>query len=193
MPLPRVSIIVAVDKNWAIGKNNQLPFSVPEDMQHFVRTTKGHAVIMGRKTYDSIGRPLPDRMNIVLTRDAGAVINDDVYYAYSLEQAISLAQGHEEVFVIGGGEIYSQALKYASQIYLTRIGVSLHEPDTYMPNFTENGEWVAVEQVTWNKEYGSIWQESKKDGTLYSISRYLRRRDVPQLGIRDLSSRKGVQ
>ena len=121
-----VSIVVAVADNGVIGRGNALPWDLPDDLQHFKRTTMGRPIIMGRKTYESIGRPLPGRLNIILTRD-GAWQTPGVSVATSIEQAIDLAEGQalidgaDSVMVIGGAEVYRQALPFTSRVFLTRV------------------------------------------------------------------------
>ena len=121
-----VSIVVAVADNGVIGRGNALPWDLPDDLQHFKRTTMGRPIIMGRKTYESIGRPLPGRLNIILTRDS-AWQTPGVSVATSIEQAIDLAEGQalidgaDSVMVIGGAEVYRQALPFTSRAFLTRV------------------------------------------------------------------------
>lgn len=117
--MAKLSIIVATDKNGGIGINNQLPWHLPEDLAHFKNTTSGHPIIMGRKTYDSIGRPLPKRRNIVISRNA-EWNQTGVETVNSIEQALSLL-GENDAFVIGGAQIYQQALSVASQLIVTEI------------------------------------------------------------------------
>ena len=126
-----VSIVVAVADNGVIGRGNALPWDLPDDLQHFKRTTMGRPIIMGRKTYESIGRPLPGRLNIILTRD-GAWQAPGVSVATSIEQAIDLAEGQalidgaDSVMVIGGAEVYRQALPFTSRVFLTRVHGNVH-------------------------------------------------------------------
>ncbi len=117
--MAKLSIIVATDKNGGIGINNQLPWHLPEDLAHFKNTTSGHPIIMGRKTYDSIGRPLPKRRNIVISRNA-EWNQTGVETVNSIEQALSLL-GEDDAFVIGGAQIYQQAMSVASQLIVTEI------------------------------------------------------------------------
>lgn len=135
MNKPTVSIIAAIDKNRGIGKDNKIPWHVPEDMQFFKEKTSGHPVIMGRKTFESLSRPLPNRINIVITRDmdyktAGAEI------VHSIKQAIQLAEQYEdkEIFFIGGAQIYRQALPLTDRIYLTQIN-GYFNCDTFFPDY----------------------------------------------------------
>ena len=115
-----LTIIVATDAERGIGIHNALPWRLPEDLAHFKRTTSGHAIIMGRKTFDSIGRPLPNRRNIVVTRNP-AWRHDGVEAAASFEAAVALA-GEAEAFVIGGAQIYAEALASAARLIVTEIG-----------------------------------------------------------------------
>ena len=111
-----VSIIVAVAQNGTIGDKNALLWHISEDLRFFKRTTSGHPVIMGRKTYDSLGRPLPNRTNVVISRTAEHI--EGCHIARSLEEAIALFPAEEEIFIIGGAQIYALALEVADRIYL---------------------------------------------------------------------------
>ena len=126
-----VSIIVAVAQNGTIGDKNSLLWHIKEDMRFFRTTTSGHAVIMGRKTFESLGsKPLPKRQNIVITRQD--VEFEGALTAHSLEEAIAMAEGDEEVFIIGGAQIYAQALECADRLYLTLVERD-YEGDTSFP------------------------------------------------------------
>lgn len=138
-----ISLIAAVAQNRVIGKNNDLPWHLPDDMKYFMQTTKGHYIIMGRKNYQSLPpkfRPLPDRTNLLITRQKNfdapgcTIIN-------SIEQGIELARqnNEQELFVIGGAEIYALGLPYAHRLYLTEIDGS-PEGDVQFPIFDKN-EW----------------------------------------------------
>lgn len=141
-----ISLIAALTQNRVIGKNNDLPWHLPDDMKYFMQTTKEHAVIMGRRNYDSIPekfRPLPNRKNIVVTRNKdfkapGCTV------VHSLEEALRLAEagGEKETFVIGGAEIYRLALPLAHRLYLTEIKAIL-AGDTHFPPFTP-AEWTEI-------------------------------------------------
>ena len=126
-----VAIIVAVADNGVIGRGNALPWDLPDDLKHFKRTTMGRPIIMGRKTFESIGRPLPGRLNIILTRD-DAWQAAGVSVATSMEQAIDIAEGQamidgaDSVMVIGGAEVYRQALPFTSRVFLTRVHGKVH-------------------------------------------------------------------
>jgi dihydrofolate reductase len=128
---PRLSLIVAAARNSVIGVNNTLPWHLPADLRHFKALTMGHHIIMGRKTYESIGKPLPGRTSVIVTRNAGysatgaTVVN-------SLEQGIEACQDDTEVFVIGGEELYRQTIPLADRIYLTEIDTDM-PGDAYFP------------------------------------------------------------
>ena len=128
--MSKLTIIVATDARNGIGINNTLPWKLPEDLAHFKRITTGHPIIMGRKTFDSIGRPLPNRRNIVITRNAGWR-HDGVDTVGSIEAAIALLDGAEG-FVIGGAEIYKQAMQLADQLIITRIAHTF-DCDAFFP------------------------------------------------------------
>ena len=116
----KISIIVAMSQNSVIGINNQLPWHIAEDLKNFKKTTLNHCVIMGRKTYDSIGEPLNNRRNIVISRDSSLKI-DGVEVVNSLEKAISMVKEALEIFIIGGEQIYSMALSLATHLYITKV------------------------------------------------------------------------
>lgn len=118
--MSRISIIVAMASNRTIGLNNTLPWHLPADLKHFKALTMGHHIIMGRKTYESIGKPLPGRTSVVVTRNADYAV-PGVIVVNSLEAAIKACGGDEEIFVIGGAQLYRQAINLADRIYLTEI------------------------------------------------------------------------
>lgn len=139
----KISIVVAVSSNNAIGKDNQLLWHLPADLKHFKEITTGHPIIMGRKTYDSIGRPLPNRRNIVITRNKDLSIAG-VEIVGSIAEAISLCAQENEVFIIGGAEIYKHALPLTNSIYLTVVHQH-YEADAFFPELNEN-EWATIHQ-----------------------------------------------
>lgn len=136
-----LSIIAAVANNGIIGKDGTLPWHLPADLKYFRRVTTGHAIIMGRKNYQDIGRPLPNRVNIVLTRDT-TFRAQGCLVAHSIEKAISLAGNDPEIFFIGGARVYEQVLPRADRLYLTRIHGSI-SGDTRFPQYDED-EWTRV-------------------------------------------------
>lgn len=140
-----LSLIVAMAENSTIGRNNELPWRLSEDLKYFKSVTMGKPIVMGRKTFDSIGKPLPGRLNIVVTRNADWQ-NPGVRVASSLEQAVAIAveenlQG-QEVMVIGGEEIYRTALEQADRLYITRVQAKV-EGDAFFPEYNES-EWQEV-------------------------------------------------
>jgi dihydrofolate reductase len=121
-----ISLVAAAGNNNVIGFNNQLPWKMPADMKFFMKLTMGHAVIMGRKTFDSTGKPLKDRINIVISRDKNLILNG-CEVAHSLQEAVELVKGEKEVFIIGGEDIYRQSMHLANKM-----------PIKYtLPEFTE--------------------------------------------------------
>ncbi|MFZ2161105.1 MAG: dihydrofolate reductase, partial [Sideroxyarcus sp.] len=147
-----LSLIVAMAKNRTIGVNNTLPWRCPEDLKHFKALTMGHHMIMGRKTFDSIGKPLPGRTTVVVTRNADLEIAGCVI-AHSLNEAIAVCAGDEEIFIVGGAELYRQAVPVVDTLYITEIQQDV-EGDAHFPEFDKN-----------------IWRE---------ISREVRLQDTPQ-------------
>jgi len=133
-----VSIIVAHGQALAIGARNRIPWSVPEDMHHFRDTTRGHAVVMGRSTWESIGRPLPGRLNIVLSRLGVTGLPQGVVHARSWHDVFATMEGlpdREETFIIGGALVYQQALPMASRLVVTEIDVDVPDADARMPPY----------------------------------------------------------
>lgn len=130
----KISLVVAASDNHAIGKDNQLLWHLPKDMRFFKNTTWALPILMGRKTFESLGnKPLPGRLNLVITRQAGVTYNGATVVS-SLEEAITMAKqnDYKELMVIGGGEIYTMALPMADSLYLTRVHTTI-EGDTYFP------------------------------------------------------------
>lgn len=140
-----ISIICAMDEKRGIGKDNKLPWHIQEDLKRFKDITQNHTIIMGRKTFESIGRVLPNRTNIIITRDQDfdphkfySSENCDVLMANSLEEAIEKAQkkeGSKEVFIIGGGQVYAEALEKADKLYLTLVDGDFN-CDTFFPDYS---------------------------------------------------------
>ncbi len=152
----KISIVVAMADDNAIGANGKLLWRLPKDMQYFKEVTWGHHVLMGRKTWDSIPpkfSPLPGRVNIIVTRQKGYV-SEGAKVVESVEEGIEIARlaGEQELMIIGGGEIYQQALPHTNKIYLTRVHHTFAEADTFFPqlNMAEwnavNGEWNMADE-----------------------------------------------
>ena len=136
-----ISVIVAVAENGTIGDNNTLLWHITEDMKRFRQLTTGHPVVMGRKTYDSLGRPLPNRRNVVISRQDLAIEGCEL--VHSLEEALALFQAEEEVFIIGGAQIYAEAMPVADRFYLTVVEHP-YEGDTAFPTW-DPSDWHLVE------------------------------------------------
>jgi dihydrofolate reductase len=151
-----ITIIVATDNHSGIGIRNTLPWHLPEDLAHFKRTTSGHPIIMGRKTFDSIGRPLPGRRNIVVTRN-DRWQHDGVEAVTSLEDAIALV-GSQASFIIGGAQIYKEALALANRIIITRIDYSF-DCDAHFP---------PIDPSVWS-EIATERHHSEKNGWDYAF------------------------
>jgi dihydrofolate reductase len=157
-----ISIIVVIGKNNAIGRNNQLLWNIPEDMAHFKKITSGHTVIMGERTYQSIGRPLPNRKNIVVT------LNKDLQapgceVRFDLDEVLQeYKNSEEEVFVIGGGIIYKLSLPSADKLYLTVVEDSPVDADTFFPDHVEFKNIVSEENVDNGKYKFKFLELTKK-------------------------------
>lgn len=132
----KITLIVAAAENNAIGKNNQMLWHLPNDFKYFKKQTLHHSVIMGRKTFESIGKPLPERRNIVITRNQDWTAKD-VDVANSLDEVLKYCRDEREIFIIGGAEIYKQALPLASKVLLTRVHTSI-DGDAYFPALDAN-------------------------------------------------------
>ncbi len=136
-----ISIIVAVSDNWAIGRGGDMPWHISEDLKYFKRVTTGHTVIMGRKTWESIGsKPLPGRENIVISRTLDT--NENVRVVPSPLDAVKIAQS-QELFIIGGGTIYNVSFQYANKLYLTKVHTIIDDADTFFPEVDLN-QWREV-------------------------------------------------
>lgn len=141
-----VSLIAALDRNFAIGKGNALPWHLPDDLKRFKALTLGKPIVMGRKTAESLGRALPKRRNLVLTR-SGTVPFDGMQAVASLEDAIAIASiDGDELCVIGGGEIYALALPHATQLHLTHVDTVVADADAFFPRF-DAGDWHEVARI----------------------------------------------
>lgn len=139
-----ISIIVAMAHHRVIGLKNQMPWHLPADLKHFKAVTMGKPMIMGRKTFESIGRPLPGRLNIVITRNLDWHA-DGVTTVHSLGDALIAAGAVDEVMIIGGGHLYAEALPKANRLYLTQIDLLVPEADTWFPAY-ETSDWQVVHE-----------------------------------------------
>ena len=160
-----MNLIVAVDKNWAIGNKNRLLVSIPADMKFFRETTMNKVVVMGRKTLESFpnGLPLKKRTNIVITRDKNYQVKDAIV-VHSVEEALEELKKYdeEEIYVIGGESIYRQMLPYCKVAHVTKVNHA-YDADTYFPNLDEKDEWVVTgvseEQTYFDLEYEFVRYE----------------------------------
>ncbi len=153
-----MNLIVAVDKNWAIGKNNRMMWSIPADMKFFRETTKGNVVIMGRKTLESFpqGQPLKNRVNIVITKNREYRVKGAVV-VHSVKEAIEKAEEYEgEIYVIGGESVYREMLPLCDKAFVTKIDHA-YDADTYFPDLDRMKEWrmtkISEEQTCFDLEY----------------------------------------
>jgi dihydrofolate reductase len=137
-----ISFVVAMDENRAIGKDNDLPWYLPNDLKHFKKTTMGKPIVMGRKTYESIGKPLPGRENIVVTRDHSYEA-EGTTIVHAVDEVLQIDA--EEICVIGGSEIFKQLLPVADRLYITEIHHTF-DADTYFPELNDN-EWKEVSRT----------------------------------------------
>lgn len=162
-----ISIIVAIAHDNVIGRSNDLPWYLPADLKHFKTMTTGHTVIMGRKTYDSIaarlGGPLPDRHNVIVTRDEDFVV-PGATVSHSLEMALDENE-NGEVFVIGGAEIYAQALPHADKLYITEVDADIVGGDTFFP---------VIDTTIWHETSREIHQKDERNEFDYAFVTYER-------------------
>ncbi len=163
-----LTLIVAADKNWAIGKDGKLLTSIPEDLNFFRQTTRDKVVIMGRKTVESLpgGRPLPNRQTILVTRDENYKMSD-VTIAHSVEEALELAKkSGTDIYIAGGGAIYEQMLNLCDDALVTYIDYS-YQADTWFPNLDKRPEWVLASES----------EEQTHFDIVYYFRHYIRRKD----------------
>lgn len=163
-----LTLIAAIDERNALGKDNDLIWNLPDDMKHFVSSTKGHAVIMGRKTFDSIGaKPLPKRHNVVITRDPHysaegvSVVND-------LQSALDLVRDDDRPFIVGGAQIYALAMPHAQQLEITHIHHDFGDADAFFPEINHE-EWKVVKE--------DFHPVDEKHEQSFTITRYERAAD----------------
>ena len=149
--MPSLSLIVAIAKNRVIGVNNTLPWYLPEDLKRFRALTTGHHIIMGRKTYDSLGRLLPGRTTVIVTRNPDYKVEGAIV-VHSLEAAIEACGDDNEAFLIGGAELYKDGLKLANKLYITEINAE-YAGDAFFPEL-EMVEWRAGERETHQADNG---------------------------------------
>lgn len=161
-----ISLLFAMDKNRVIGNNNDLPWHLPADLAYFKRVTMGHAIIMGRKTYESIGRPLPGRENIILTRNKGFEA-EGCTVIHTVDDILKLQETTEdELFVIGGAQIFEEVLPFTDRMYITHIEAEF-EGDTYFPEVDEE-DWTVISKEKGIKDernpydyYFAVYEKAK--------------------------------
>ena len=161
-----ITIVVAISENNAIGKNNKLLWHLPNDLKHFKEITTGHTVIMGRKTYESVGRPLPNRRNIIITRQNIAIEGCEV--AGSIDAALALCAREKEVFIVGGAEIYKQSINLTDRIYLTIVHKKF-EGDSFFPE---------INKQDWKEVYREDHLPDEKNQLPYSFITYEKRAEI---------------
>lgn len=154
-----ISLIAAMDRRRAIGKKGALPWRLPADLAYFKKVTAGHPVVMGRKTFESIGRPLPGRINIVITRNSDWSV-PNVLRALDLDEAIEMSRkvyGGDEIFIIGGGEIFKEVISLADKLYVTEVAAEVDGADTFFPEIDDR-KWKETKREEFpaddNNEYG---------------------------------------
>jgi len=159
--MTQISIIAAIDKKQGLGKDNKLLFKISEDLTRFKKLTLNHPIIMGRKTFESIGRPLPQRTNIIVTRNNDYSV-EGCLVCHSLDEAIGLAKDRDkhEIFIIGGGQIYQQAIDLADKLYLTLINKEL-KADTFFPDYSKFSK-IIFNSIQENDDYSYQFLELKK-------------------------------
>lgn len=159
-----MTIIVAFDENNAIGNNNQLLWHLPEDLKRFKKLTSGHAIIMGRKTFESLKKPLPNRKNIVISRNKQITYPEGVIVVQSLEEAFETAkQFDDSPFIIGGGEIYRQSLEFADKLEITQVHTKIADVDTFFPE---------IDSTKWRKIHEEFHQKDEKHPFDYTFIRF---------------------
>jgi dihydrofolate reductase len=160
-----ISIISAIGKNNEIGKNNKLLWSLPADLKHFKEITTGHPVVMGQKTFQSIGKPLPNRRNIILTLDNNFK-GEDIEVFHSIEELENnLRDEKGEIFIIGGGTIYNLFINKADKLYITHVEASFTDADTFFP---------VIDKNKWQKTKEEKFFSDEKNEFDYSFTEYLK-------------------
>ena len=162
-----ISIIVAHDDKLGIGKKGKIPWHISEDFKHFKKITLNHPIIMGRKTFESIGKPLPNRPNIIITNHQYSVPERNIFITHSIKEAIKLAKtkDNQEIFIIGGGEIYKQALLLADKLYITHVKGNFN-CDTFFPKYSSQFNKIISKKNYQSNKYFYTFLEIEKQTTL---------------------------
>ena len=161
----KISLIAGIANNNVIGYNNKMPWLLPADLKYFKEVTTGHYIIMGRKNFESIGRALPNRTSVIITRNANYRAPEGCLIVNSLNDALRLAKNEDEVFIIGGGEIYKMAMPMADKLYITKIDLDC-EGDVFFPDISTE-HWKLVDQ----KDF----EPNGKNNNFYSFQIYERK------------------
>lgn len=166
-----ISAIVAIAENYAIGKDNQLPWHLPEDLKFFKRTTMGKPVIMGRKTYDSMGKPLPGRLNIIISRQKSVDLPEGVLLYDDLNAALERVEqdGTEEAFIIGGGQIFEVSMNLLDRLYVTAVDTVIEGASAYFPHI-DHSHWKLV----WEEGH----QPDEKHKYAYTFQKWERVKEI---------------
>lgn len=159
-----ISIIVAMGKNNEIGLNNEMPWHLPNDLRYFKNITTGHTIVMGRKTYESIGRPLPNRKNVILSRQS-LELPESVSQIQDINDIKKLAQSNEQIFILGGAEVYRQTIDLADELFITQINESF-TADTYFPQ---------VNLLEWQQVSAEQGLRDEKNDYDYKFLRFTRK------------------
>lgn len=159
-----LSLIVAISRERAIGRDNTLPWYLPADLKRFKELTTGHAILMGRKTFESLPNgPLPKRRNVVISTSLNHIEGAEVFA--TIDEALEALNAEEEVFVIGGGQVYAQLLKRADKLYLTQVDTSIADADTFFPEWRSE-EWATLRRIECPRdernEYDSVFIELQR-------------------------------
>lgn len=159
-----ITLVAALAENNAIGLNNDLLWHLPDDFKHFKALTSGHYIIMGRKTFESFPKPLPNRTHLIITRQTGYTAPEGCFVFSSLTEALDYAKEQEEVFVIGGGEIYTQSLPFADKLELTRVHATF-DADTFFPEF---------DTQVWQLEKTTMHEKDEKHAFSFTFQTFIR-------------------
>ncbi len=159
-----IILIAATDRNGAIGRQGQMPWSVPSELKHFKQMTSGHCLLMGRKTFQSLGKPLPNRVNLVLTNDS-VWTADGIQVVHSMDEAVTavkLDYPDRNLFIAGGGNVYAQTMNLAHSAIISRLDIEVYDADTYFPTFDRN--WLLLNTEHFSDSHSNI---------AYSIERWV--------------------
>lgn len=167
----KISAIVAIAEDYGMGKNNRLPWHLPDDLKFFMRTTMGKPVIMGRKTYDSMGKPLKGRLNIILSRSAQPGLPENVLLFHNLEEAINRAEAKnkDEIFIIGGAEIFKMSMHLMDALYLTRVHTVIDGADTFFPH---------IDHSHWKLNWEEAHEADEKHAYAFTFQRWDRVKEI---------------